>query len=237
MMAFTIGQAARTAGVNVETIRFYERRGLIRQPPKPRTGGYRSYDEGTVERIRFIRQAQEIGFSLREIGDLLSLKAAPKADCSDVRARAVAKREEVERKIAHLKSIRAALDQLIASCPGGGALRACTILEFMETVRSHPSEAASRRRSKNAGRRDIHSTSRKGTKAMKTAVLTIDGMHCDGCARTIEALVSREAGVRKVEASFKERGARVLFDPKTITVDRLVAVIEKGGFRAAVQAS
>src|SRR5919106_6714241 len=127
----TISRAAEQAGVGIETIRFYERRGLIEQPPRPRGGGYRFYDDDGVERIRFIRQAQELGFSLREIAELLSLRADPAADCADVRAQAVAKRVEVDRKIAQLRHIRAALDELIATCPGGGALRACTIIDAL----------------------------------------------------------------------------------------------------------
>lgn len=80
-----------------------------------------------MARIRFIRQAQELGFSLREIEDLLSLRADPDADCADVRARAITKRDEVERKIAQLGQIRAALDALIASCPGGGGISAAAV--------------------------------------------------------------------------------------------------------------
>ncbi len=131
MGGMTIGKAAREAGVGVETIRFYERRGLIDQPPKPLDSGYRTYPEETVERVRFIRQAQELGFALREIHELLSLRAAPDADAADVRARATAKLGEVERKIAQLERIRAALAQLIAACPGGGALRTCSIMETL----------------------------------------------------------------------------------------------------------
>ncbi len=132
MTARTIGRAARGAGVGVETVRFYERQGLIEQPLKPLSGGFRHYPAETVERIRFIRQAQEIGFSLREIGDLLSLRADPSADCSGVRERAAAKLEEVNRKIARLEKIRGALVELIAACPGSGALRRCSIMEALE---------------------------------------------------------------------------------------------------------
>ena len=128
----TIGNAAREAGVGVETIRFYERKGLIDQPPKPAFGGFRVYPDETVERIRFIRQAQELGFSLREIDDLMSLRADPAADSGDVRERATAKVKEVKRKIMELERIRAALETLIAACPGGGALRACSIMDALE---------------------------------------------------------------------------------------------------------
>ncbi len=128
----TISKAARDAGVGVETIRFYERRGLIDRPPKPATGGYRRYPDETVERIRFIRQAQELGFSLREIGELLSLRADPDADCALVRARVEEKLGEIRRKVEKLEQLQAALKQLIAACPGEGAVRACSIIEALE---------------------------------------------------------------------------------------------------------
>ena len=127
-----IGEAARNAGVGVETIRFYERRRLIEQPPKPKGGGFRVYPPHTVERLRFIRQAQGLGFSLSEIDELLSLRADPSKDCGDVRRRAEAKLVEVEGKIARLERVRAALAELIAACPAQGALRACSILGAIE---------------------------------------------------------------------------------------------------------
>ncbi len=131
MPEMTIGKAARKAGVGIETIRFYERRGLIAQPPKPRDAGFRVYPEETMQRIRFIRQAQELGFSLREIDELLSLRADPLTDARDVRQRATAKLEEVNRKLGQLEQIRTALEALIAACPGTGALRTCSIMEVL----------------------------------------------------------------------------------------------------------
>ncbi len=134
MNNLTISKAATKAGVGVETVRFYERKGLIEQPPKPLDTGFRVYPEETVQRVRFIRQAQEIGFSLREIEELLSLRADPSADCSDVRERAAAQLEEVDRKMEQLGQIRSALNELIAACPGRGALRACSIMESLVTA-------------------------------------------------------------------------------------------------------
>ena len=128
----TIGKAARKAGVGVETIRFYERKGLIEQPSRPPFGGYRRYPTETIGRIRFIRQGQELGFSLREIDDLLSLRADPSSECGDVRERAHRKLDEVDGKIAQLERIRAGLEQVIAACPGEGALRVCSIMEALE---------------------------------------------------------------------------------------------------------
>lgn len=143
MEALTIGKAAEKAGVGVETIRFYERRGLIEQPHRPNRTGFRVYSADTIRRIRFIRQAQQIGFSLREIQELLSLRADPSADCSDVRDRAAAKVEEVNGKINELMEIRAALEHMIAACPGRGGLEACTILEALHLVQQSQPDRAS----------------------------------------------------------------------------------------------
>jgi MerR family mercuric resistance operon transcriptional regulator len=127
-----IGTVAKRAGVGVETIRFYERRGLIDQPAKPGNGRYRSYPPEIVDRIRLIRQAQNLGFSLKEINELLSLKADPAADCGDVRARAEAKLKEVNQKIARLTEIQFAVQNLISACPGKGvAVRSCSILDAL----------------------------------------------------------------------------------------------------------
>lgn len=224
----TIGRAAERAGVGVETIRFYERRGLIEQPQKPRHGGYRFYDDATVERIRFIRQAQDLGFSLRQIAELLSLRADPTADCSDVRMRAVSKREEVDRKIAQLRHIGAALDELIATCPGGGALRACTIIDALDgqfATKNGPSAPAG------------HAPQAPKGQHMKTAAFRIDGMHCEGCARTIETLVATAPGVRKATVSFRTREARILFDPQEGNEDQIAAAIRKAGYSVANAAS
>ena len=140
MTALTISKAAGEAGVGVETIRFYERQGLIEQPPRPAGSGVRRYSPETVERIRFIKEAQQIGFSLREVQDLLALRADPSADCSDVREQAVAKRTEVRRKIDQLQQIEAALETLIAACPGRGGMQACSIMDAL-TLRSHRADA------------------------------------------------------------------------------------------------
>lgn len=136
----TIGKAARQAGVGVETIRFYERRGLIQRPLKAIGAGIRNYPPETIARIRFIREAQELGFSLREIKDLLTLKSEPGADCSEIKKQAQVKLTEVERKIAQLGEIRAALQALIAACPGRGALKTCSILDHI----SHPTPGCHR---------------------------------------------------------------------------------------------
>ena len=131
MRGITIGNAAREAGVGVETIRFYERRGLVEQPAAPAGQRIRVYPAETIKRIRFIRQAQQLGFSLREIEELLALRADPNADCSDVRAQAVGKLREVTAKVEQLRQIGAALEAVIAVCPGAGGLQSCSILDAL----------------------------------------------------------------------------------------------------------
>lgn len=232
----TISRAAERAGVGVETIRFYERRGLIAQPARPRSGGYRFYDDEVVERIRFIRQAQELGFSLREIAGLLSLRADSAADCGDVRQQALTKRKEVDRKIAQLQHIRSALDELIATCPGGGVLRSCTIIDALTGQRAATTEGLATGGRRRSGKTGYQNQTTKG-RNVKTATFKIDGMHCDGCARTIEALVSTEPGVRKATVSFKAQEARILFDPLALNEDQLAAAIRKAGYSVAGQPS
>jgi len=127
----TIGKVAETAGVSVQTVRFYERKGLL---PRPRrsSNGYRLYDAGSVERIRFVRHAQEIGFSLREIGELLALRIDDVTTCDDVRKRAEAKRAEVEDRIRKLENMRDVLVRLASHCATGKALSDCPILEALD---------------------------------------------------------------------------------------------------------
>ena len=132
MGTMTISKAAKRAGIGIETVRFYERRGLIDQPLKPAAGGFRDYPPETVSRLRFIREAQELGFSLDEIAELLILRADPKANCAQVQRRAEAKLAEVKRKVERLQGIGTALERLIEACPGKGALGACSIIETLE---------------------------------------------------------------------------------------------------------
>ena len=138
MEALTIGKVARKVGVNVETIRFYERQGIIRQPPKPDGTGVRVYPDEAVARVRFVREAQQLGFTLREIGELLALRANPATDCSKVRAKATAKLDDVQQKIERLRQIGAALEILILACPARGSLQACSIIDALELRSAAP---------------------------------------------------------------------------------------------------
>lgn len=97
MKKLTIGQLAKRAGVNIETIRYYERRGLIPEPPRNKSG-HREYSLGEVKRTEFIKRSQALGFSLKEISELLSLRMEPGTTCADVKARVETKIEDIEKK-------------------------------------------------------------------------------------------------------------------------------------------
>jgi MerR family mercuric resistance operon transcriptional regulator len=131
----TIGQMARSAGASVETIRFYEREGLLEHPARS-ASGYRNYPPEAVARLRMIRQAKELGFSLNEIKELLALRVAPGKSCSDVRARAERKIADIDQRIAALKRMKAALARLAAACAGRGPTSECPILEALESESS-----------------------------------------------------------------------------------------------------
>lgn len=126
-----IGELAAKAGVGQQTVRYYERRSLI-EKPKRNASGYRVYSEEAVVLVRFIRRAQDLGFTLHEIQELLRLRNDRNTTCLEVRASASAKIAEIEGKIVHLQAIKRALEMLVKSCTRGGATRKCPILEAIE---------------------------------------------------------------------------------------------------------
>ena len=131
MQPLTIGRVAKAAGVGVETIRFYEREGLIAEPPRRRSG-YRQYPSDTVRRVRFIRRAKDLGFTLRQISELLALRVEPNRTCAEVREMARSKVQDIEAKIAELEKVKAALERLSLSCRGRGPTSECPILDALD---------------------------------------------------------------------------------------------------------
>jgi len=127
-----VGQVAARPGVSVETLRFYERRGLLKDPRGRSTAGYREYPEETVRLVRFIKRAQELGFTLREIDELLRLRQSQDAPCAEVRASAASKLADIERKVKSLRAMRRALGALVESCSSAGSTRHCPILEALD---------------------------------------------------------------------------------------------------------
>ena len=131
-MALTIGEVAKRSGIGLETVRFYERKGLIEEPPRT-DSGYRQYPEDVVARLRFIRRAKELGFSLKEISELFSLRVDPDTTCADVKRRTDLKILDIEQKMSTLQTMKSALTKLGASCTGMGPTSDCPILEALDT--------------------------------------------------------------------------------------------------------
>jgi DNA-binding transcriptional MerR regulator len=124
------GEVATRAGVNIQTLRYYERRGLLGRPPRT-TSGYRRYSDDAVRIVRFVKRAQELGFTLDEAEQLLRLRRVHASRRAPVRALVTAKLADVESKLRQLAAMRAALRQMLSACCGDGALE-CPILEALE---------------------------------------------------------------------------------------------------------
>ncbi len=128
MQQLTISRLAQDGGVNLQTVRYHERQGLL--VPAARTeAGYRMFQPETARRIRFIKRAQELGFSLSEIKELLSLRVDAHTTQADIRKGAQAKLADIEQKMRHLEAIHASLSRLTKSCRGCGSVADCPILE------------------------------------------------------------------------------------------------------------
>lgn len=126
-----IGELAQRAGVRIDTVRYYERQRLL-PPPARQPSGYRHYASSDVSRLRFVRRAKTLGFTLDEIRELLALSGRREDDMGGLKAAAIAKLADVEAKLAELTRIRDGLKTLVASCPGRGALEQCPILNTLD---------------------------------------------------------------------------------------------------------
>jgi MerR family mercuric resistance operon transcriptional regulator len=135
----TIGRVAEQAGVNVETIRFYQRRGLLDEPSKP-LGGYRRYPADAVKRLRFIKRAQALGFTLQEVAGLLRLEEA--RACAETRALAAHKVELIDQKLSDLMAIRQALAGLVRQCDAGKRAKGCPIIQVLSQDEATGSKSA-----------------------------------------------------------------------------------------------
>lgn len=131
MKPLTIGEVARQAGVGIETVRFYERQGLLEEPER-RASGYRQFDQEAIAVLKFIRRAKELGFTLKEIKSLLALRMDASATKAEVREQAKAKVADIEAKIADLQRMRDVLTKLVKKCHGDGAATGCPILEALQ---------------------------------------------------------------------------------------------------------
>ncbi len=125
----TIGRVAKLAGVNVETVRYYQRRGLLAEPDKPHMG-YRRYPADIVKHIRFIKRAQALGFTLEEIAELIRLEEA--RACAETRALAAHKMQLIDRKLTGLAAMRKTLARLVQQCDRKQPAKGCPIIQVLE---------------------------------------------------------------------------------------------------------
>ena len=130
-MSMSIGRVAQAAGVKVATVRFYERRGIIAAPRRT-ASGYRQYDEAVVDRIRFVKRAQDLGFTLEEIADLLALRIEDSRSCAAVESATRSKLGQVESKMRDLERLRAVLGRLVRSCEERETTGECPVLAVLE---------------------------------------------------------------------------------------------------------
>lgn len=132
MDTLSIGQLANQSGIHLETIRYYEREGLMPSPPR-KSSGHRAYPTSAARQLRFIKRAQELGFTLAEIRELLALKVEPEQLCTDVVRQVESKIVDIDARIKHLQAMKRVLGQLKDSCSGNCAVAGCPILESFET--------------------------------------------------------------------------------------------------------
>jgi Hg(II)-responsive transcriptional regulator len=143
MARLTIGELAKQSNVHVQTLRYYERRGLISTPPRT-VSNYRVYSSENLRRVKFIKRAQALGFSLEEIKKLLALRAAPRAKCADVRNYALHKIQDIHERIRSLKLMHRSLQKLLRECSGDLPATECPILESLEAEKSRHQPAKSK---------------------------------------------------------------------------------------------
>ena len=130
----TRGELAKLSGIHLETVRYYEQRGLLHKPRRS-PANYRLYPYDSIRRVEFIKRAQELGFTLTEIKDLLSLRANNRARSADVRQRAQTKIEDIDGKILTLRAMRKALASLVSECSGRGPASDCPILQSLDNTK------------------------------------------------------------------------------------------------------
>lgn len=130
-MTYSIGELARRTNISVETVRYYERKGLLKEPQR-KPSGYRQYDDETIRILQFILRAKQFGFTLKEIQDLLSTWFNPTSTSTEIRERAKEKVSEIDGKIAVLQQMRHALQSLVERCPGKGPATDCPIFEAFQ---------------------------------------------------------------------------------------------------------
>lgn len=133
--AYTVGQLAQASQTKAVTIRYYERQGLMRDPPRSR-GGYRLYNDADLDRLLFIRRSRRLGFSLENVRELLDLADRTDAPCADVTEKVLHQMQQVQERLRQLRTLERELRRLSVCCEGGGVIRDCRIIEALSGARN-----------------------------------------------------------------------------------------------------
>ena len=147
----TVGNLAKQCGVNLETVRYYEGKGLLPKPHRT-PSGYRIYNHDSVRRLRFIKHAQHLGFSIKEIKELLALKSDPRTTCANVRQKANDKISEIESKVNSLLAMKETLQRLTRTCAGSGPISECPILDSLDIDLTFPAARSGRKAKNTSGK-------------------------------------------------------------------------------------
>lgn len=212
-----IGKVAARAGVNVQTLRYYERRGIL-PAPKRTSSGYRAYTVETVSVIRFIKRAQELGFTLEEAEELVELRRLKGKSRSVVRKLAQNKLEAVDQKLSDLNAIRAAVAALLESCACSDGGSTCPILEALE----QPSAIAAA---------SARTNGEAKTMTTNTLAFSVDGMSCEGCASRIKSALARLDGVSEIHVDVAGKSVRVSSASKRLDADTVGETIRGLGYQ------
>lgn len=127
MKSMKIGEIAKRSGIGIETIRYYEREGLLQEPER-RPSGYRQYDESIIERLEYIMRAKELGFTLAEVRELLELSFSTHSHCDHIRQRADAKITDIEAKIRRLQQMKRSLGKIVQRCQAENSPETCPLV-------------------------------------------------------------------------------------------------------------
>jgi MerR family mercuric resistance operon transcriptional regulator len=211
MHTMTIGQVARHVGIGVETVRFYERKGLLDAPPR-RESGYRQYAPDVIRRLQFIKRAKELGFSLKEITELLSLRVDPETTCGEVKQRAEAKMADIDAKLRDLRRMQEALAKLVAACSGSSPTSHCPILDALESHNVAPELS---------GQKGVHMRS----------TFDVKGMHCEGCANRIKAALQKFPAITRMEVD--HRRDLVAIEHQNADLEAVAMAMARLGFTVA----
>lgn len=235
----SIGETAQNTGLSVDTLRYYEKVGLLPNIARD-SGGRRYYGSSDLARLRFVQRAQRCDFSLDEIRQLLEFRSCRDAARPDVARLTEQKLDDIQHRLADLGQLQQQLKQLLQLCEGSD--RGCPIIEGLDDanggaghalkkvldLESTPARRVRPKQSHKVGARP----GRLQEHTMQTTTLDIDGMHCNGCVQIVQHLLEQTPGVKGATVSLDSKQARIAHEAHQVSADALVEVVRRAGYTA-----